>query len=182
MLGPLSRLPNWCKSDEVETLLTEAKKLGSDYLSLIFEVSMWIFLTSSDSLPMTIVALEIFTADLSMIESLPWSEVVEFLERQSLITCLLYLEHLIHGLNDRTPTFHEKWIHVYIIEFKRLRLKGDLDDARETYEKLLDHLYSPYYSPNWVLARALTLGRMGHHDAALSIYVYQLSNIFKAEE
>ncbi|CAH7669407.1 vacuolar sorting protein 39 domain 1-domain-containing protein [Phakopsora pachyrhizi] len=26
MLGPLCRLPNWCKSDEVETLLTEAKR------------------------------------------------------------------------------------------------------------------------------------------------------------
>ncbi|CAH7687428.1 hypothetical protein BY996DRAFT_4635646 [Phakopsora pachyrhizi] len=236
MLGPLCRLPNWCESDEVETLLTEAKrhrelldlyhgkgqhdralkllkkmgeseedlelkidptirylqKLGSDYLSLIFEASKWIFSTSSDSLPMTRVALEIFTADLSTVESLPRSEVVEFLERQSLIACLLYLEHLIHGLNDRTPTFHEKLIHVYIIEFKRLRSKGDLDDARETYEKLLNHLYSPYYSPNWVLgrlpaddmyeARALTLGRMGQHDAALSIYVYRLSNIRKAED
>ncbi|KAI8449881.1 hypothetical protein BY996DRAFT_7432737 [Phakopsora pachyrhizi] len=150
------------------------QRLGSEYLSLIFEASKWIFLTSSDSLPMTQVALEIFTANLSRVESLPWSEVVEFPEKQSLIACLLYLEHLIYGLNSRTPTFHEKLIHVYIIELK--------DYARETYEKLLNHLYSPYYSPNWVLgqlpadnmyeARALRLGRMGQHDIALSIYVY----------
>lgn len=179
-------------SVQIEPTIRYLQKLGSNHIDLILETSKWVFSRCEGSTELIKEALEIFVADLSAVESLPQPKIVKFLEGLSPIGCQFYLEHLIHNLMDQSSEVHEKLVHLYIIEFKRLRALGLLGSANEVYTKLLDHLRdSSSYSPNWVLgrlpqddmfeARALTLGNMGQHDAALNIYVYRLRNTSAAE-
>ncbi|MBW0468986.1 hypothetical protein O181_008701 [Austropuccinia psidii MF-1] len=179
--------------DQISPTIRYLQKLGPLHLDLILNTSQWVFSRCSNSMAMIQASLEIFVADMSTVESLPRLSVMSFLEKENPLACRLYLEHLINDMKEKTVTFHEKLIHLYIIEFKRLRTLGSLDEANEIYQRLLNHLTeSDFYSSNWVLgrlpqddmfeARALTLGNMGQHDAALSIYVHRLGNLVTAEE
>lgn len=215
---------------DAEPTIRYVQKLGHQYLDLILEASKWVFAVAgvSDG-PLLRRALEIFTADLSTVESLPRLAVMGFLEREHPTGCRLYLEHLISHAQETSNEIHEKLIHIYITEVRRLRTAGEegtfslvillpfsflflkqnknrrarlivllfwlcsIDRAKEIYDQLLQHLIqSQSYSPNWVLgrlpaeemleARALTLGRIGQHEAALMIYVHRLGELNMAEE
>ncbi|KAG0146176.1 hypothetical protein CROQUDRAFT_63207 [Cronartium quercuum f. sp. fusiforme G11] len=191
----------------ISPTITYLQKLDEKHLDLILETSKWLLnQTKNNADPIdndetnnhqnqALIkrVLEIFTADLSTVESLPRKSVMNFLEKEHLLGCRIYIEHLIHNLNEKGIEFHEKLIHLYIIEFKRLKSLNDQEAAEKIYECLLNHLInSDSYSPNWCLgrlpledmdhARALALGKLGQHDSALGIYVHKLGNIKLAED
>lgn len=111
-------------SVQIEPTIRYLQKLGSNHIDLILETSKWVFSRCEGSTELIKEALEIFVADLSAVESLPQPKIVKFLEGLSPIGCQFYLEHLIHNLMDQSSEVHEKLVHLYIIEFKRLRALG----------------------------------------------------------
>lgn len=189
--------------ERIDPTIRYLQKLGPNHLHLIFNTSQWIFSIikpfSSTSITTTTnkllnKSLEIFTADLSTVESLPKKEVMKFLEGVDLLACRIYLEFLVNDeIGENRTEIHEKLIHLYINEFRRLKALGEEETSKKIYQSLLNHLIkSESYSPNWVLgrlpldemfeARALTLGKIGQHDTALGIYINRLGNIQMAEE
>lgn len=57
---------------------------------------------------------QIFTADLDEVESLPRQRVMAHLESVSRDVCIRYLEHVIHQLGEQGAKFHEKLIDLYL--------------------------------------------------------------------
>lgn len=58
--------------------------------------------------------MQIFTADLDEVESLPRRQVMTHLESISRGVCIQYLEHVIHQLGEQGAEFHEKLIDLYL--------------------------------------------------------------------
>ncbi|EIW66424.1 hypothetical protein TREMEDRAFT_70067 [Tremella mesenterica DSM 1558] len=154
-------------------------KLGSEGLDLIFEHSKWVINEN------TYEGLQIFIAEEPEVESLPRKQVVEFLETTSKEACIGYLEHLIHTLQEQGAEYHDKLAELYLE-----RVKSSKDD--EIKEKLLDFLigsnqYRAYRllnrlgSDEMPEARAILLGRMGRHEDALKIYLYDLNDYSAAD-
>ncbi|EGG11705.1 uncharacterized protein MELLADRAFT_90899 [Melampsora larici-populina 98AG31] len=186
--------------ERIDPTIRYLQKLGSDHLSLIFNTSKWIFSMIKTSTSTTTrddrlikKSLEIFTEDLSTVESLPKKEVIKFLESEDFKICRVYVEFLVYELCLESIEIHEKLIHLYINEFRKLKGLGQEESSQKIYQSLLNHLIkSKFYSANWVLgrlpldemfeARALTLGKIGQHDTALGIYINKLGNIKLAEE
>ncbi|KAH9823872.1 hypothetical protein DFH28DRAFT_1216235 [Melampsora americana] len=187
--------------ERIDPIIRYLQKLGPPHLQLIFNTSKWIFSIIQTNQPLNLTldnslirkSIEIFTADLSTVESLPKQEIINFLEIQNPLSCRIYLEYLIYELNENLIEIHEKLIHFYINEFRKSKGLGDEENSQKIYQSLLNHLIkSENYSANWVLgrlpldemfeARALTLGKIGQHDTALGIYINRLGNIKMAEE
>lgn len=164
--------------------------------------------------------MQIFTADLDEVESLPRQNVMAHLESVSRDVCIRYLEHVIHQLGEQGAEFHEKLIDLYLqslhatksctfrlpplrspaLRFAPRRI-GESDalmslaapNEAAVYKKLLDLLESSTsYRADRILgrlpsedmheARAVLLGRLGRHEGALQIYVYQLEDHATAEQ
>lgn len=133
------------------------------------------------------------------------------LERIGPDVCISYLEHTIHVLGENGSEFHEKLIELYLASVKEttsgkavlmkrideggLLLRSDARHAASDgpYRKLLDLLEtSTSYRADRILGRlpsedmhevrAILLGRLGRHEGALQIYVYQLEDHAIAEE
>ncbi|KAM0752115.1 hypothetical protein T439DRAFT_299856 [Meredithblackwellia eburnea MCA 4105] len=158
------------------------QKLGSEHLELIFESSRWIFDISQEA------GLEIFIADLEEVESLPRYPTMQHLDRIAPAVCARYLEHIIHQLGEEAPEFHEKLIELYL-DFVHKKSP----EADESYQKLLelletsisyraDRILGRLPSEDMYQVRAILLGRLGRHEGALQLYVYQLEDHATAEE
>ncbi|GJN90166.1 hypothetical protein Rhopal_003165-T1 [Rhodotorula paludigena] len=159
------------------------QKLGADHLSVILESSRWVFEQDQAA------GLQIFVADLEEVESLPRHAVMAHLENVGRDACTKYLEHVIHQLGEQGSEFHEKLIDLYLAAVREPSQGRD----EVAYRKLLDLLEtSQAYRADRVLGRlpsedmhevrAILLGRLGRHEGALQIYVYQLEDHATAEQ
>ncbi|GAA6062923.1 hypothetical protein JCM10212_007154 [Sporobolomyces blumeae] len=159
------------------------QKLGPDHIDVIFQASKWVFEQDAQA------GLEIFIADYEEVESLPRHDVMAHLERIGRGVCIRYLEHIIHTLGEEGSEFHEKLIELYLDAMQ------SADKARDetAYAELLEFLEtSTSYRPDRMLGRlpsedmhevrAILLGRLGRHEGALQIYVYQLEDHATAEQ
>jgi len=113
------------------------------------------------------------------------------------------LEHLIHDLQEMSPSFHDRLVTLYL--GKASDSAADEKQRNEVREKLVKFLEeSDQYMPERVLAKlsrsiypasrwslmvdelflpekAVVLSKMGQHKAALEIYVFKLKDYSKAE-
>ncbi|KAF9509816.1 hypothetical protein BS47DRAFT_1411338 [Hydnum rufescens UP504] len=212
LVGSLCRLDNWCEVSEVEEVLRERKgkkmhekalallhdlskekvdlndklepairylqKLGPEHLPLIFNSAQWVIDADHG------LGLQIFTAEEVQ---LPRGRVADFLMGIDATLCIGFIENLIDELGETDSTFHDRLADLY--------LKGALDsrqteEARQAaYAKLLRFVRdSRSYRPDRLFSRlppnsrAILLGRLGKHEAALEIYVYRLHDYSEAEE
>jgi hypothetical protein len=105
------------------------QKLGAEHLAVILDASRWVFAQDTEAglqvcvFDRTLVratlliayhAVQIFTADLDEVESLPRQRVMTHLESVSRDVCIRYLEHVIHQLGEQGAEFHEKLIDLYL--------------------------------------------------------------------
>ncbi|KAL7417275.1 hypothetical protein BDY24DRAFT_412023 [Mrakia frigida] len=170
--------------DKLDPTIRYLLALGPKYLPLIFETSRWVFEENFDW------AMKIFTADPDTVEPLPRHEVLVHLETVSPRAAVSFLEFLIEKLGEKGAEFHDRLAELYLEDVK----KGKKSVKEEgPYAKALKFLKSSnLYRPDHVLrylpdddlfeARAILLGRLGNHEAALQIYVYRLADYSKAEE
>ncbi|BGP41330.1 Vacuolar morphoproteinsis protein 6 [Rhodotorula kratochvilovae] len=159
------------------------QKLGADHVEVIFEASKWVFEQDSTA------GLQIFVADLEEVETLPRHAVMAHLEKVGRDVCIRYLEHIVHELGEQGADFHEKLVELYLAAVQAPPSGRD----GTAYKKVLDLLESSTsYRPDRMLGRlpsedmhevrAILLGRLGRHEGALQIYVYQLEDHATAEQ
>lgn len=166
------------------------QKLGPKHLQLIFDSSSWIF----DEDPKR--ALQIFTADEPEVDALPRDQVVVFLEKKHWLSAMSYLEHVIE-LGETSADLHDK-----LAELHLKQLRDDPDQLPSFLNFLNSSTHYRAYrilqllqkhpkgmlcvvvcklTPELPEAKAVLLGRLGKHDEALKIYVYQLQDYIAAE-
>lgn len=174
------------QEEKVGPTVRYLQKLGTEHVDLIFDTSNWVFQAHPKA------AIDIFVADLEEVESLPRHRTMHHLDGISRQACVTYLEHIIHQLGEEGPEFHEKLIELYLAEVQAQGL-GAKDKGAGPYRKLLEFLEaSTAYRADRMLGRlpsedlyevrAILLGRLGRHEGALQIYVYQLEDHRTAEE
>uniref|UniRef100_A0AAZ3QRD8 CNH domain-containing protein n=1 Tax=Oncorhynchus tshawytscha TaxID=74940 RepID=A0AAZ3QRD8_ONCTS len=151
---------------------------------------------------------DIFTEDLTEVETLPRDKVLNFLKEGFKELTIPYLEHIVHVWEETEPEFHNVLIQLYLERVQGLmkqylnslpegvpavaagKEEGDLGEFRN---KLLCFLeVSTSYEPGRLISdfpfdglleeRAVLLGRMGKHEQALFIYVHVLKDTHMAEE
>ncbi|KAM0791703.1 hypothetical protein ACM66B_003975 [Microbotryomycetes sp. NB124-2] len=167
------------EEEKVGPTVRYLQKLGRDHLDVILESSRWVLELNRDA------GMQIFVADLEEVESLPRHAVMDHLASIGSDVCQLYLENVIHSLDEQGAEFHEKLIELYLDDVQS-------QDLTTAYDKLVNLLEtSTSYRADRVLGRlpadmprikALLLGRLGRHEGALQIYVYQLQDPVMAEE
>jgi hypothetical protein len=176
--------------DRVLPTIQYLQKLGSKHLDLIFSASTWVF-SKAPAL-----GIQVFTADLEEVESLPRHAVSLFLDKNapSKEIYIEYLEHIVFSLREDGPEFHERLAELYLDAVEReTKTKVDAGEQSKAYKKLLDFLESSQqYRADRLLGRipdgkmyevrAILLGKLGQHDGALQIYVYRLEDHARAEE
>ncbi|GAA5890028.1 hypothetical protein JCM6882_009206 [Rhodosporidiobolus microsporus] len=172
--------------EKVDPTVRYLQKLGSEHVEVIYDASRWVFEQDKQA------GLQIFIADLEEVESLPRHTTMAHLEKIGRDVCIRYLEHIIHELGELGAEFHEKLIELYLAEVVQgKKATGARDEA--VYRKLLDLLESSTsYRADRILGRlpsedmhevrAVLLGRLGRHEGALQIYVYQLEDHQTAEQ
>ncbi|KAJ7800623.1 vacuolar sorting protein 39 domain 1-domain-containing protein [Mycena olivaceomarginata] len=159
------------------------RKLGPEHLDLIFASSRWIF--EQDGA----MAFQIFTSE---DVELPRAAVADHLEFIDPKLCVRYLEFLVEERQEESIMFHDRLADSYLKMTLSGKTRND-EDWSQHYEKLLkfidttdrytvERLYSRISSEDLFEARAILLGRLGRHDKALELYVYQLHDYLKAEE
>ncbi|TYJ56256.1 hypothetical protein B9479_003101 [Cryptococcus floricola] len=174
--------------DRYPPTISYLQKLPSsppELLQLRFEFSKWILEEDVAR------GLEIFKGDEPPTSELPRKEVVDFLEGvqpskkgKKKEACVSYLEWLIVNMGEKEGWAHEKLAELY--------LDGARLEKGEMFTKLLSFLEtSEGYRAGKMLsrlkkdempeARAILLGRMGRHEDALKVYVYQLRDYTQAE-
>lgn len=176
------------KLDKLPPTIRYLQKLGPSHLQLIFDQSEWLLKEDPK------MALQVFTADEAEVEALPRKDVSVYLERHSLDSCVGYLEHIINDLDESGPDFHDKLAELYLIDAKKSKPKDAAGSSiTPQYEKLLSFLKnSDQYRSERLLgklkqddlprARAILLGKLGNHEAALQIYVHRLTSYPEADE
>ncbi|KAG0044852.1 Vam6/Vps39-like protein [Gryganskiella cystojenkinii] len=172
----------------VQPTVSYLQRLGVDNLPLILEFGTWILEADPK------VAIKIFIDDEPEIDTLPRARIISYLERLSLDLCVVYLEHVIHELDDQTSEFHNTLVISYLAQIQRdLAQPGGESIVLKTRAKLLQFLdQSTFYKAERILSRlpvdgcyeerAVLLSRIGQHDQALNIYVHRLKNFQAAEE
>ncbi|SCV73601.1 BQ2448_7527 [Microbotryum intermedium] len=190
--------------EKVDPTIRYIQKLGPAHLPTILEASEWVFATNQAK------GLEIFVADMEEVEALPRHEVMKHTEHVGEDACMRYLEHVVHELDERGAEFHDKLIQVYLRKVfddadDGVGDEGDYKkllaflEASESYraDRMLGRLPASTSTSTsatgttramtkkdeaLALVRALLLGRLGRHEGALQIYVYQLAAPGLAEE
>ncbi|KLO10830.1 hypothetical protein SCHPADRAFT_906559 [Schizopora paradoxa] len=169
--------------EKVRPTITYIQKLGPEYLDQIFDASRWIYKQDTSKV------LEVFTSELV---ELPRSAVTDFLEELDTSLCIQFLEYLISEREEVSPVFHDRLAELYLgrTTSAKKKSKPDFDQA---YSKFLtfiqttdiyrvDRLFGLLPLDDMFEARAVLLGRLGRHEAALETYVYRLRDYIKAEE
>ncbi|KAH8929300.1 hypothetical protein BT69DRAFT_1236094 [Atractiella rhizophila] len=171
-------------AEKVRPTIEYLHKLGRSYLDLILETSKWVYKVHPPSLP------QIFVTDIEEVEGLPRHAVAAHLASLDPNACASYLEHIIDGLGEGGPEFHDQLVEIYMRTFRESK---ETEDESRIFQKLIGFLNrSNQYRPERLLGRlpsdsmfeirAILLGRLGQHDAALQIYVYRLQAYIKAEQ
>ena len=130
--------------------------------------------------------MQIFTEDLTEVESLPRPRVLDYLMRSHQSLVIQYAEHVVHTWEDKNPLFHNTLIHFY-----KEKAVSDDTSAPHARKKLSDFLQkSRHYTPDTILMnfptntlleeRSVILGRLGRHEQALGIFVRVLGDIDRA--
>ncbi|VDO82858.1 unnamed protein product [Heligmosomoides polygyrus] len=177
--------------------------LGNTHLELIFKYARWVLDKDIAS------GLEIFTGEESDVaRNLDRQAVLVFLRSHCVAAVIPFLEHIIYKWDETRPKFHDALAEHYIIKIKLLHQdyvhaycddenitrageeEGELGEMRRRLIKFLR--FSLYFSPQAVLLqlsncafyeeRALVLGRLKHHEQALTIYTSILNDFDAAEE
>lgn len=158
------------------------EKLGPKHLQLIFDSSGWVF----DEDPAR--GLQIFTADEPEVDALPRAQVAAFLEKTHWESAMAYLEHVV-DLGETRADLHDKLAELHLRRLRTEASGGGQKDALALFLTFLNA--STHYRAYRILqmlkpneypeARAVLLGRLGKHDEALKIYVYQLKDYLAAE-
>lgn len=168
--------------------VTYLQNLPPDLIDLILQYSRWP-LQKDPAL-----AMEVFLGDTENAETLDRQRVLDYLTGIDYSLAVRYLEHIIHQLNDTTPSFHQRLVDVYIQGLKDDKFSDP--SARTAWaDKTLSFLRtSKNYQAYRILgqltgedahiyeARAIVLSNMGQHKQALDIYVFKLQDPDKAEE
>jgi Vam6/Vps39-like protein vacuolar protein sorting-associated protein 39 len=175
--------------EKLEPTIRYLQNLDAEHINVILEASHWVLEEDSE------LGLEIFTADTGKVSSFPRLAIVQDLENFSPLLCIRYLEFIIATFGESEPALHEKLLFLYLRRATELGQSGRKEERAEVLAKLLAFLkISRQYDAERVLGRlpptqedlyeirAVLLGRMGQHDAALSIYVHVLKNVSQAEE
>ena len=125
------------------------QRLGVDHLPLIFEFGTWILELDPA------VAMKIFIDDEPEIDTLPRYKIMAYLERLSLDLCIVYLEHVIHELGDKTSDFHNTLVVSYLAQIQRDSSTPDNETVViKTKAKLLQFLdESTSYKAERILSR-----------------------------
>lgn len=121
--------------------VTYLQNLPPELIDVILEFAEWPLRKNAN------LGMEIFLADTENAEKLPRGKVIDFLEGIDRKLAMIYLEHIIHDLDDTTPDFHQKLVSIYI---DGLRLNDFEDEMKRSIwrEKTLDFLRtSKYYQP-----------------------------------
>ncbi|KAI5791610.1 hypothetical protein DFH27DRAFT_602857 [Peziza echinospora] len=164
------------------------QSLDSSHLDLIFEFAEWPLKAEPE------LGMEVFLTDSENAESLPRGKVLDYLSRLDRKLAIKYLEHLINAMRDMTPEFHTTLAGLYLEHIRGTKWT-DASEKEDWKEKMLDFLreskqyrsekvlgWLPREDPDFYEARAIVLSNMGHHKAALEIYVFKLQDQAKAEE
>eukprot|EP01135_Chromosphaera_perkinsii_P010752 Nk52_evm31s2209 gene=Nk52_evmTU31s2209 len=178
------------------------KTLDKEDAALLLEFSSWVLKRHPEE------GLTIFTDDSKAAQSLNPLKVLDHIQRTDATLCMLYLETIvkkgyIKRMEDKIQgRLHDELILKYLQELREYFSihKGQKDSELDEHEsfvnmrlKLLRFLkFSDKYNPEKMLSRfpfdrlheerATLLGRIGQHEQALLIYVYELDMIDKAEE
>jgi Vam6/Vps39-like protein vacuolar protein sorting-associated protein 39 len=165
------------------------QNLDAGYIDLILEFANWPVTDDPE------LGIEIFLADSENAETLPRHAVLEFLSKIDTALETRYLEHIIHELSDATPEFHQRLLTRYLEAAKAAKKAEDKTQKQELLEKLVALLRTSKHFEPWRFlallpkndsdfyeARAITLGTLGQHRQALSIYVFDMRDAAKAEE
>ncbi|KAG8988483.1 Vacuolar morphogenesis protein 6 [Tulasnella sp. JGI-2019a] len=174
------------ESDQVEKVdptVRYLQKLGPQYLPVVFEWSNWVLDASSTE------GLKIF---MSEDFELPRTDVANFLATKDPNLCARYIEHLLEEMHETDTIFHNRLAEIYLELTVAAKKRGDEDARSRVYHKLLDFIdTSTHYEADRVFsrlpsddlfeARAILLGRLGKHEAALEIYVNRLQDYEAAE-
>ncbi|EKM58191.1 uncharacterized protein PHACADRAFT_171437 [Phanerochaete carnosa HHB-10118-sp] len=170
--------------DKLMPLVNYLQRLGPEHLDMIFEHSRWVFEHDVD------IGFEIFTSE--EVE-LPRQLVADFLESIDPAICARFLEHLIDEKGDESAFFHNRLAELYLKMTIAAKKRGNNGERQAIKAKFLnfidttnhyetDRLFGLLPSEDLFEAKAILLGRLGRHDAALEIYVYRLQDFLKAEE
>ena len=84
------------------------QNLPPEMIDLILDFARWPLERDRD------LGMEVFLADTEHAETLPRAKVLDFLQGIDAKLAVRYLEHIIHELNDATPTFHQRLADTYI--------------------------------------------------------------------
>ena len=171
--------------DKIGPTIRYLQSLGPEHIALILDTAHWVLRVDKK------MGMEIFCADAGKVSSLPRFDIVADLEGFDEELCIEYLKHLTENMGEGDPSLHEKLS--FLLLRRAERQVGE--EKRATVAELLHLLQSsqqyraervlnkvPTDDADWFEARALLLGRLGQHEAALGIYVNKVKDHAKAED
>ncbi|KAL8713112.1 MAG: hypothetical protein Q9220_002633 [cf. Caloplaca sp. 1 TL-2023] len=168
--------------------VTYLQHLPPDMIDLVLRFVSW----PLDKDPK--LAMEVFLTDSENAETLPRQRVLTFLKAKNKSLAVKYLKHIIHELNDTTPSFLQDMLEIYIQGLKDKAVPDETAGSSWEDEALgflrSSRNYQPYKAikllpadnPSLYEARAIVLSKMGQHRQALEIYVFKLQDPEKAED
>ena len=109
------------------------QNLPPELIDLILDFARWPLERDRD------LGMEVFLADTENAETLPRAKVLDFLQDIDAKLAVRFLEHIIHELNDTTPTFHQRLADTYIQGLKSDDFESE-DQRNHWKEKTLAFL------------------------------------------
>lgn len=163
------------------------KQLPPELIDLILEFVKWPIEDNPE------IGMDVFLADSDNAENLDRQKVMGFLANLGAEFEITYLEHLVNELDDKTPSFHQQLVELYVERIKssfepaekKNAIKAKLEaflGVSKSYSQGQTFRLLPSDEPLLYESRALVLSAMGNHKQALAIYVFQLADYAKAEE
>ena len=98
--------------------------------------------------------MQVFLADTENAETLPRSQVLDFLQKIDRNLAVRYLVHIIDELGDSTPEFHQRLLEIYLNALISNEFQGTEEKA-EWKEKFLDFLRTSQHYEAWTLLRRM---------------------------
>ncbi|XP_003707577.1 vacuolar protein sorting 39 isoform X2 [Megachile rotundata] len=174
-----------------ERTIQYLQHLGKDHMDLILKFAGWVLNEDPEQ------GIRIFMEDIQEVEQLPRPKVLDYLLRCHKDLVITYLEHVVHVWEDTNPLYHNVLIHQYkekcLTSMSENATPAEKQTAQHIRQKLQQFLEkSVHYTPETILVhfpfdnlfeeRAIILGRLGHHQQVISIYVGLLNDTAKAIE